>query len=231
MRRLLVVLAVLMTAACVTQSRPKTFSGTIATPPAGSTIIVMAPDIQLSLLSAAGAPEPRADWSAAAQSNIAAALASNLQTQGHRPLALDPSTQMAGRSGQLIRLHDAVASSIILFNYANVRLPTHRDSFNWTLGPGTREIQTQHGARYALFIGGGGSYASAGRIATSVIVSVLFRTVATTGGGQQLYMSLIDLETGDIIWFNVASAGTGVDMREAEGARQLVNQVLEDSPL
>lgn len=231
MRRFLIVAMALLLAACATQTRPKRFSGVIAPPPAGSAIIVMAPDIQLSLLGAAGAPEPRADWSAAAQTNIGAAFAANLTGQGHRPLALDPMTQMSGRTGQLIRLHDAVASSIILFNYANVSLPTHRGTFNWTLGPGTREIQSEHSARYALFIGGSGAYASAGRIATSIVVSVLFGTVATTGGGQQLYASLIDLETGDVIWFNVVSAGTGVDMRTPEGARQLVSEVLEDSPL
>ncbi len=217
--------------ACGTSTRPRTYSGTLAPPPAGSTIILMAPDIELSLLTAAGVPEPRADWSAQARENIGAALNANLAGQGHRTLALDPNTQMDGRTGQLIRLHDAVATSIILFNYNVINLPTHRGTFQWTLGPGAREIQAAHGARYALFVGGGGSYASGGRIATSIFVSLLFGTVATTGGGQQLYCSLIDLETGDIIWFNVAQAGTNVDMRTPQGAQALVAEVMEDSPL
>jgi hypothetical protein len=34
-----------------------------------------------------------------------------------------------------------------------------------------------------------------------------------------------------VIWFNFASAGSGVDMREAAGAQTLVEQLLRSAPL
>ena len=53
------------------------------------------------------------------------------------------------------------------------------------------------------------------------------------GGQQQLdYASLVDLRTGQVVWFNVVSAGSQVpgikfgDLRTPEGAAQMVERLL-----
>ena len=50
------------------------------------------------------------------------------------------------------------------------------------------------------------------------------------GGGQRFaYVSLVELETGDIVWFNVLSSSVG-DIRNAEGARSTVDSLLREMP-
>jgi hypothetical protein len=216
-------LACLVVAACTT-TRSNTFSGSFEPPPAQSVILLVEPDIELSVLTAAGLPEPRADWSQAARTNVAAALRTRVSAEGHSTLAFDTASSMEGRIGQIVRLHEAVGTSILAFNYGFVNLPTKKDNFDWTLGPGARELAEAHNARYALFVYARGSYSSAGR----VVMALLF---GGPMGMQQMFASLVDLHTGDIIWFNVATAGPDADMREAAGATSLVESLMKDSPL
>jgi hypothetical protein len=221
-------LATLALAACGT-TQPKTFTGQFEPPPANSRVLLMTPDIQLALLTAAGLQEPREDWSRAGRDNLAAALAAHIQSEGHATSALDPATAMEGRIGQIIRLHDAVGTSILAVNYLNANVPTRRNNFEWTLGEGVRELATAHNADYALFVTGRGSYASAGRVAAMVGLAVL--GVGVPLGGQQAFASLVDLRTGNVIWFNVVSAAPGEDMREADGASELAARLMRDAPL
>ena len=53
------------------------------------------------------------------------------------------------------------------------------------------------------------------------------------GGGQFGYASLVDLRTGEVVWFNVAQASSQVagikfgDIRTPEGAAQMVDRLLD----
>ena len=216
--------ALVLLAACAVTS-PQTFSGQFEPPPASSRVLVMTPNVQLAILSAAGIPEPREDWSVSGRDNLAASVAAFVQAESHTPNGLDPSTAMEGRVGQIIRLHDAVGASLI----QRAMLPTQRDRFEWTLGEGVRELGAAHNADYALFVGANGTYASAGRVAAAVGLAIL--GVGVPLGNQVAYASLVDLRTGNVIWFNTALAAPGQDMRSADGARSLVVSIMKDAPL
>ena len=216
--------ALVCLAACATSS-PQTYSGDFQRPPENSRVVVMTPNVQLAVLTAAGMPEPREEWSLSGRDNLAASVATFIQTEGHAPSALDPNTAMEGRVGQIIRLHDAVGGSLMM----RAALPTQRDRFEWTLGEGVRELGQAHNADYALFIGGNGTYASAGRVAAAVGLALL--GVGVPLGSQVAYASLVDLRTGQIIWFNVAIASPNQDMRDPEGAQSLINSLMRDAPL
>lgn len=228
MRALLALAALVLLSACAS-SRPNTFSGQFTPPPANSRVLVMTPDVQLALLTASGLQEPRENWSRAARDNLAAAVAAHIAREGHAGGALDPATAMEGRVGQIIRLHDAVGTSILAVNYAGVNLPTRRENFEWTLGEGVQELGAAYEADYALFVTARGSYASSGRVAAMVGLAIL--GVGVPLGGQQAFASLVDLRTGNVIWFNVAQAAPGEDMREAEGANEFVARLMRDAPL
>lgn len=214
---------VMLTACAVTQSA--TFSGQFDRPPANSRVLVMTPNVQLAILSAAGIPEPREDWSVSGRDNLASSLAAHVQSKNHAPSALDPATAMEGRTGQIIRLHDAVGGALM----SRQMLPTQRDRFEWTLGEGVRELGVAHNADYALFVGAVGTYASAGRVAVMIGLAAL--GVGIPLGNQVAYASLVDLRTGNIIWFNLAVAAPNQDMRSAEGAQALVQTLLGSAPL
>jgi hypothetical protein len=53
--------------------------------------------------------------------------------------------------------------------------------------------------------------------------------VAIPGGGQGGYASLVDLNTGDIVWFNMVAAGAG-DLRTPAGAETAVKQLFSNLP-
>lgn len=228
MIRVLALSALVFLAACTTTTRPLS-SSSAAAPPDNSLVLLVQPDIALSILSAAGQPEPRADWSEAARDNVAAALTASLQADGHQIQPFDPAA-VEGRADQLVRLHSAVGGSVLTYHYGLLKLPTHPpDTFSWTLGPGTQVISEQTNARYALFVTARGSYASDGRMAAAIGLALL--GVSVPLGGQQIFASLVDLQTGDITWFNVATASPSADMRTPEGAQALVDRMMADSPL
>ena len=85
-------------------------------------------------------------------------------------------------------------------------------------------------ADYALFLYARGEYASSGRQALAVGLAVLGGGGVSTGG-QAAYASLVDMRTGDIVWFNVAFTTVGTDMRKPEGAKFMVETILKDIPL
>lgn len=194
--------------------------------PANSRILIMQPDVQLSLLTAGGQPEPREDWSIAGRDNLARSLEAAVTRQHHVASTLDPQTAMDGRIGQIIRLNDSVGGAI-LFN-RTLKLPTLRGNPHWTLGEGVQELAETYQADYALFTVARGSYASGARAAVAIVG--LVAGVYIPMGGQQTFVSLVNLHTGEIVWFGFESAG-GSDMREVLGATAVVNKILADAPL
>jgi hypothetical protein len=214
---------VVLSACAVTQ--PSTFTGQFEPPPAQSRVVVMTPSVQLNIIGAAGQLEPREDWSVSGRDNLATSLATFVQSKNHTPSALDPNTAMEGRVGQIIRLHDAVGGSLM----QRAAYPTQRDRFEWTLGEGVQELGTTYNADYALFVGAYGTYASAGRVVTMVALAAL--GVGVPLGNQVAYASLVDLRTGNVIWFNTILAAPNQDMRDPEGASSLTQALLRSAPL
>lgn len=225
-----VVMACLALAACTTTSVKRVGEESLVKAEQDSKGVLVQPDVQLSLLTASGIPEAREDWSRSAQANLAAAIREELAQRHHPFQDLDPETAMGGRAGQLLRLHDAVGTAIMTFEYSGLRLPSKpKDKFDWTLGDGTKVLRESLGADHALFVTARGSYASAGRKA--VMIGAAMLGVSVPLGSQQMFASLVDLRTGNVIWFNVAVAGPSDDMRSPEGARSLVKTLLQKAPI
>mgnify|MGYP000880102790 CR=1 FL=1 len=196
--------------------------------PEHSRVLVMMPDVQLSLLTAAGLPEPREDWSVAGRDNLAQSLAALVGREQHVPSALNPAEAMEGRTGQIIRLHDVVGGAILANRTPATQLPTRKNNNVWTLGDGVQELGAAYEADYALFVVARGSYASGARAAAALVG--LVAGVYIPMGGQQTFASLVDLRTGQVVWFNFVTAGAN-DMREADGANALVLELMRGAPL
>ncbi len=226
-RILTIAFACVLAAACTTTDTR--LAKGLGAPRSGATVLLIKPDVQLGLLTAAGLNEARADWTAEGAANLQTALETALAGSNYTIRPIDPDEAMAGRTGQLLRLHEAVGQSITQFEYGPYRLPTKADGFQWTLGEGAGSLAEAYDADYALFTYGRGTYASGGRIAAMVALSVV--GVGIPLGSQQAFTSLVDLRTGQVIWFNMAIAGPQADMRNTEGATSLVTSLLKDAPL
>ena len=62
----------------------------------------------------------------------------------------------------------------------------------------------------------------------SVVTTLLFG-VPLAGGQQAGFASLVDLDTGNIVWFNRLQRGTG-DLRTLDAARGSVSALMTEFP-
>ena len=219
--------ACLLLAACTTTT-VKSADGLPTAPPQNARVLIAQPDIELSVLTAPGLLEPRADWATSARTNMQAAVEATLKDRSHRVTALDPVTAMEGREGQVLRLQGAVGASILAHGLYGAGLPS-KTGFDWTLGEGARLLAVRYSSDYALFIHGRGSFSSGGRVA--MVIGAAALGVSLPMGGQEAYASLVELQTGRVVWFNQAVAGPTADMRSPEGAKLLTEALLKDLPL
>lgn len=211
-------------------------------PPQGNySLIVMRPDVQVGSVTTGGLVEPRADWTEQARANILRALAEQQAGRGGRTLIAETRDAVKGVDPEMVadleRLHAAVGNSIVLHKYLfGNELPTKRRGLDWTLGEDAVRLGRATGMDYALFLHAQDSIASSGRVALQVLgiagCFIGFCAPQIGGASQQAYASLVDLRTGDVVWFNVLQTGSqlpGVafgDIRTPEGAAQMVERLL-----
>jgi len=196
--------------------------------PEHSKILVAPPDVELFEISAGGVPAPRADWSAAAQQFIHAEIERRRAGLGVDTLELDETT--ADEFGELLSLHAAVAESIALHHFGGVPLPTKNGRLDWSFADAFKPLEERTDARYGLFIWVRDGYASASRQATIAITAILtLGGVIPSAGLQSAYASLVDLDSGRVLWFNWLARSHG-DLREAESATETVDALLKSFP-
>lgn len=190
-------------------------------------IVVVPVDVELFSISAGGVFEPRADWTAAAQQHMSAALHERLKALGVLSSDLDPA--VADEHAELLTLYAAVARSVDLHHGLGGAwaLPTKGGRLDWSFGDAMKPLQERSGARYALFTWVRDSYASTERKATAVLMAMI--GVAIPLGAQVGYASLVDLQTGRLVWFNRLLRGVG-DLREAQPAGESVKLLMTGFP-
>ena len=212
------------------------------TPPQGDfKLLVMRPDVTVNSVTTGGLPEPRADWTDQARANIIAAMRAQQAERGGNVQVLERRDQLPGVSAEAVadleRLHGAVGNSIALHKYMGAGLPTkRRQGLDWTLGEEAVSLGQKTGYQYALFLHAEDNIVSGGRVALQVLgiagCFVGFCAPNIGGGGQFAYASLVDLRTGEVVWFNVLQTGSQIagikmgDMRTPQGASQLVERLL-----
>ena len=203
-------------------------------------LLVMRPDVTVNSVTTGGMPEPRADWTEQARTNIVAALRAQQAARGGNLKVIERRNELPNVSPDVIadleRLHNAVGNSIAMHKYLGAELPTKpRRGLDYTLGAEAVELGRKTGFDYALFMHAEDNIVSTGRVALQVLgvagCFVGFCAPNIGGGGQFAYASLVDLKTGDVVWFNVVQAGSQIagikfgDIRTPQGAAQLVDRL------
>lgn len=215
----------------------------VATDPSGQpvriagTVVVVEPDIELSVVTAGGMQEPRREWSDLARRLYPEAVGRRLDAAGKaRQPDFDLPDDLAAESrlGQLVRLNEAVSLSIAVYTRPGSYLATKGRNLDWTLGDGVSELRAATGADYALFTYVRDTYATGGRTALRVLgflAGAAVGQIVDIGGGQQVGVAtLVDLRTGQVVWFNLMANQTG-DLRDPEGADATAEQLLRGLPL
>jgi hypothetical protein len=215
---------------CVTASSQR--GDHCVTPPASTSVLLIEPDIILSELTAGGLEEPRADWTEAAKVNVAKKLAENLQKTGDKLIPYQPPVNAPAKmhtQEQVLKLHEIVGQTVLIHKYIPFyELPTKQGCFDWGLGECVKSLKEDTGADYALFIYLRDSYTSPGRAAL-MVAAALFG-VGIQGGVQLGFASLVDLQTGQIVWFNRLVSPVG-DLRTPEAAEKAIQELMVNNPL
>jgi hypothetical protein len=212
------------------------------TPPSGDyKLLVLRPDVTVGSLTTGGMVEPRADWTDQARRSIVEALRAQQAARGANMTIVEHRNEVPGVSAQELadveRLNFVVDQSIVIHKYLGDYLPTKRGKgLDWTLGQQAVKLGQKTGYDYALFLHAEDQVASGGRIALGVLglAGCFIGFCAPNVGGQQQldYASLVDLKTGEVVWFNVVTAGSQIpgvkfgDLRTPQGAAQMVERLL-----
>lgn len=196
-------------------------------------IAIMPLDVLLSEKSAGGIDEPNAVWTEQAKTNLLDGIRRNpaFGKSEFIELSMPPIDSSDEKIfSSFLKLHSAVGGSILLHSYQPAHaLPTMGSRLDWTMGPLARQLRDKAKTRYALFLYVRDSYASAGRVAL-IMTSALLFGVAPSGGIQTGFASLVDLETGDIVWFSHIARNAG-DLRNPASVQESIDALFLGFPL
>jgi hypothetical protein len=195
--------------------------------PSNAKVVIMPIDIELFSISGGGILEPKADWTDAASRHFKAALVEKKKSLGATIVEL--SERDADDMAEINALHAAIARSIAMHHFGPdlQKLPTKDGRLDWSMGDAARVIKDRTGADYALFNWIRDSYASGERVAAMIVLAMI--GVGVGGGVQVGYASLVDLNTGQVVWFNQLLRATG-DLREADKAVETLKALLDKFP-
>lgn len=189
-------------------------------------IVLMPPDIKYYLLTASGVAEAHVEWTTAARENFSLALVEFAESIGSDLKVILPD-ELNSNEMKYEALHSAVGSTLLDHQFGVMPLPSKNGKFDWSLGPGINSIGKTYDADYALFVYYRDYQASGGRVVLSVLAAVAGTAIAT--GSEHGFASLVDLKTGDIVWFNVVRAGSG-ELRNKNSADLAVAELFKNIP-
>ena len=225
-RRAFLLAATLVLSACATSSKVRQIDR-LEDVDDDVKIVLMPPDIRYYLVRAGGVPEPHAEWTQAARENFALSVKAFADAIGTDLKILDD-RNLSATEIEYEKLHSAVGATILSNHFGYFTLPSKQGMFDWSLGPGIKRLAEDHDADYGLFVYYRDRQASGGQVAFAVLVAAATGAAADMGS-ESGFASLVDLRTGDIVWFNVVTAGSG-ELRDRDGADKAVATLFKDIP-
>jgi hypothetical protein len=228
---LLAILFALITTGCARNQASSLTSPGFERPSGKVRVLLIPPDVQLFEITMEDVLRLRADWTAEAEANMRDMLTKFMDERDIELVEYNnPVSEIAvfrPEHVQLIKLHQAVATTLL--RGSQHFLPTHKNRFDWTLGESVIALREGYAADYALFVQFRDSFRSTGR--TALFVLGLF------GGGTldairyyDSFASLVDLHSGDVVWFNRPEHAYG-DLRRSDRTRMAIVYLLRELPL
>jgi len=190
-------------------------------------ILLMPVDIEICELTLAGMCEPSASWTQNSKDNIISSFKDILDKR-NAVLKEYNKNDENDEIIQLIKLHTQIGQEIINNEYGSFELPTKKE-FNWSMGNKVKLLKNKYKSEYAIFIYFRDQYSSTERVIYNIVTAVLFPGIIPIGGSQLAFGSLVNLNNGEITWFNGYYRSFG-DVREIEKARETVNKLFEEFP-
>ena len=196
-------------------------------------LLVLRPDVTVGSLTTGGMVEPRADWTEQARANIIAALRAQQAARGGKVTIIEHRNELARRHRAGARRRRAAELRRRRVD-RRAQISRRLSADQARQGPrldaraGRGEARAEDRLRLCAVPpcrGRGRVDAAGSRSACSGLAGCIVGFCApNVGGAEQLdYASLVDLKTGEVVWFNVVDAGepgAGDQVRRPADARR-----------
>ena len=190
-------------------------------------VLLMPIDIEICELTLAGMCEPKASWTNESRENIITSFKEILDKRNASLNEYDKNSTNEDVN-QIIKLHTQIGQEIINNEYGPFKLPT-KNEFDWSIGKEAQILRKEHKSDYAIFIFFRDQYSSTERVLYNIVTAVLFPGIIPIGGSQLAFASLVNLNNGEITWFNGYYRSFG-DVRDLESAKKTLNKLFEQFP-
>lgn len=175
-------------------------------------------------------------WSDEASHHVHEDLTERTQSSGIFQLADLPDLAADERAllDQHTALYEAVAGSAFLArNSPTAAWRARGQEFDYTLGPGLRDLADRTGLDAALVVIGTDHISSAGRKAAMVMGTVLAAlagvAIAPQGGIAFLSVGIVDLRTGNLLWFDTEQSGSA-SLRDKQAVKNMLDKMFASYP-
>lgn len=227
----------LLTAACAAPNAG-THTSLKQTPerPLPRKVLLLPTDIRVHEISVGGVVEKVDAWSEEASAHVLADLRERTHDRSLFELADPPGLGTEDRAllEQHAALYEAVAGSAFLAQASPIQAWRARWlEFDYTLGPGLAGLAERTGLDAALVVIGTDHISSAGRKAAMVMGTVLAAlagvVIAPQGGIAFLSVGVVDLRTGDLLWFDTEQSGS-VNLRDKQAVKAMLDRMFATYP-
>lgn len=201
-------------------------------------VLLMEPDVEMRYVTL-GSQELRADWTEAALENFRGSIISQLKSTGEDVVEFKEISATVGDVEQLLLLNEQVAEAMgqhfVMIGAVPFkgRLPHKTDDnrMSYTLGDRAKVLKSSSGADYAAFLTSRSVIESGGSIFAKIAIGVVTGYAPALSGFRGAYVSLVDLDTGEVVWLkaNLASAFAG-DPRSKENTDAVIGKLMKNSP-
>ena len=201
-------------------------------------VVVLQPEFRVFVQSAGGTREIEPGWTEQAQNALALAVERHLRHDPRFAVAapVEPATaEEATLLREHVELFKVIASnSSMMIRFGGKAWQEKKLQYDYTLGDGLALYGDRSNADYAFMIGGAQVKQTGGSVFMQLALAGTLGVVMP-GGGTYLMLALVDMRTGDIVWFNSLEGGevfgmTGSDLRKEGTADEIVGRLFDPFP-
>ena len=193
-------------------------------------VVVLPVNIEVVEVPAGGVEEKVPDWSKEASQSIFKALSAAIGKQGLKEIA---APQFSGTTAATVDEHLALYK-LVVNTAARLRWEHKVKRFDYTIGPGLREIADNTGVDVAFVVYGRDSVSTAGRKAKAVAGHIpivnAFTGRAPVLGHSYVHVGVVDLRTGDLLWMNNNYRKGSTNLRDPDDASDMVKTIFKLYP-
>ena len=201
-------------------------------------VVVLQPEFRVFVQSAGGMREIEPGWTEQAQNALALAVERHLRHDPRFAVAapVEPATaEEASLLREHVELFKVIASnSSMMIRFGGKAWQEKKLQYDYTLGDGLALYGDRSNADYAFMIGGAQVKQTGGSVFMQLALAGTLGVVMP-GGGTYLMLALVDMRTGDIVWFNSLEGGevfgmSGSDLRKEGTADEIVGRLFDPFP-